>query len=113
EQSIIDNFRRLFRHGRRHAVLYGALHCTNDPSWFFGRIRASNNGDAIKTTLSVNVVNAHESGETEAFVNFLQSLELPPPPFVLPRTSMLHPEVYAWFPQLTRAFLQYDAVIVF
>lgn len=113
EQSISNNFRRLFRHGKRHAVLYGALHCTDDSSWFFNRIRASSNGDAVKTSSSVNVVNAHESGETEAFVNFLQALEIPPPPFVLPRTSMLHPEIYAWFPQLTRTFLQYDAVIVF
>jgi len=113
EQSIMENFRDHFRHGKRHAVLYGALHCTDGPGWFFGRIRASNNGDAIGTTLSINVVNAHESGETEAFVNFLRALDLPPPPFVVPRTSMLHAEVYAWFPQLTRTFRQYDAVIVF
>ncbi|HEX9584388.1 MAG TPA: hypothetical protein VGB36_07800 [Gammaproteobacteria bacterium] len=113
EQSILENFRTHFRRSKRHAVLYGALHCANDPNWFFGRVRESNAAAAVGSALSVNVVNTHDSGETEAFVNFLRSLELPSPPFVIPRTSLLHPEVYAWFPQLSRTFRQYDAVIVF
>jgi hypothetical protein len=113
EQSILENYRAHFRRGQRHAVLYGALHCANDPNWFFGRVRESDAAAAVGSALSVNVVNTHDSGETEAFVNFLRSLELPSPPFVIPRTSLLHPEVYAWFPQLSRTFRQYDAVIVF
>ncbi|MDX1514526.1 MAG: hypothetical protein R3174_12385 [Gammaproteobacteria bacterium] len=113
EHSIVENFRTHFRRGKRHAVLYGALHCIDEPSWFYGKVRALDAGGPELTTLSVNVVNAHESGETEAFVNFLEALELPPPPFVVPHTSLLHVEVYAWFPQLSRTFLQYDAVIVF
>lgn len=113
EDSIFANFRGNFRRGKRHAVLYGALHCTDSPSWFFGHLRELNDSGAIKSVLSVNVVSAHESGETEAFVNFLRALELQQPPFVVPRTDGLHPEVYAWFPQLSRTFRQYDAVIVF
>ena len=113
EQSIFENFRGHFRRGKRHAVLYGALHCTDGPSWFYGRIRELKDVEGIGPTLSINVVDAHESGETEAFVNFLESLGFPPPPFVVPHTDSLHPEVYAWFPQLSRTFRQYDAVIVF
>ncbi len=112
EQSIVDNFHADFRSGRQHAVLYGALHCIDEPNWFLGRMREGR-GRRIGSTLSVNVVNAHGSGETEAFVNFLQELELPAPPFVVPHTAMLHAEVYAWFPHLTQSFRQYDAVIVF
>ncbi len=113
EHSIVDNFRAYFRRGKRHAVLYGALHCTDAPSWFYGRVRGLNDGTTTANSLSINVVNAHESGETEAFVNFLRALELPAPPFVVPHTSMLHAEVYAWFPQLSQTFRQYDAAIVF
>ncbi len=113
EQSIFENFRAHFEVGRRHAVLYGALHCIDEPSWFLGRVRTDNQDGQAESTLSVNVINAHGSGETEAFVNFLQELELSPPPFVVPHTAMLHAEVYAWFPHLTQTFRQYDAVIVF
>lgn len=113
EQSIVENFRARFQRGKRHAVLYGALHCTDGPSWFYGSVIASDNEAPPIKALSVNVVNAHESGETEAFVNFLRALDLPEPPFVVPHTAMLHSEVYAWFPQLSRTFRQYDAVIVF
>jgi hypothetical protein len=112
EQSIVDNFNAHFRNGRRHAVLYGALHCIDEPNWFLGRIR-KNHGHQIGSTLSVNVVNAHGSGETEAFLNFLNELGLPPPPFVVPHTAMLHAEIYAWFPHLTQSLRQYDAAIVF
>lgn len=113
EQSIVENFRARFLPGGRHAVLYGALHCLDEPGWFLGRVRAADGGSRVGSTLSVNVVNAHGSGETEAFVNFLRELDLASLPFVMPHTSMLHAEVYAWFPHLTQSFRQYDAVIVF
>ncbi len=113
EQSIIENFFSHFRPGRTHAVLYGALHCIDEPSWFLGHLRANHGGDVIGRNLSVNLISARGSGENEAFVNFLQELEIPPPPFVIPDTTMLHAEVYAWFPHLTQTFRQYDAVIVF
>ena len=113
EQSIVENFRTHFGAGQKYAVLYGALHCLDKPHWFFGRLRGKNADGEIGSTLSVNVVSAHGSGETEAFVNFLQELDLPSPPFVVPHTTMLHAEVYAWFPQLTQNFRQYDAAIVF
>jgi hypothetical protein len=113
EESIFENFRAHFREGKRHAVLYGALHCLAESPWFFSRVRAIDHGLDIGHTLSVNVVNAHGSGETEAFVNFLENVGIPAPPFVIPHTSMLHAELYAWFPQLTQSFRQYDAVIVY
>lgn len=113
EQSIVENFLVHFRHGRRHAVLYGALHCVDEPSWFLGRLRADGDGRKLGPTLSVNVVNARSSVETAAFVNFLEELGYLSPPFVVPRTAMLHAEIYAWFPQLTRTFRHYDSVIVF
>lgn len=113
EESIFRNFRSRFRAGERNLILYGALHCLAEPPWFFGRIRAVRDALGIGSSLSANVVSAQGSGETEAFVNFLRELGLPSPPFVIPRTEMLHSEVYAWFPQLTQSFRQYDAVIVF
>lgn len=113
EQSILENFFLNFRPGRRHAVLYGALHCVDEPSWFLGRLRANGDGRKPGQTLSVNVVNARSSVETAAFVGFVEELGFPSPPFVVPQTAMLHAEIYAWFPQLTRTFRHYDSVIVF
>ncbi len=113
EQSILENFFLHFRPGRRHAVLYGALHCVDEASWFLGRLRANGDGREPGQTLSVNVVNARSSVETAAFVSFLEELGFTSPPFVVPQTTMLHAEIYAWFPQLTRTFRHYDSVIVF
>ena len=113
EQSIVENFFLHFRAGRRHAVLYGALHCVDEPSWFLGRLRADDDRVKLGQTLSLNVVNARSSVETAAFVRFLEELGLPSPPFVVPQTATLHAEIYAWFPQLTRTFRHYDSVIVF
>ncbi len=113
EQSIFENFLIYYQPGVRHAVLYGALHCLDEPHWFLGRVRMGNRADEVGPVLSVNVVSAQGSGETEAFVNFLKELELPSPPFVIPHTQQLHAEVYAWFPHLTQSFRQYDAVVVF
>ena len=113
EKSIVENFRTHFREGSTHAVLYGALHCLDEPNWFFGRIRAAEDASRIGSMMSINVINASESIETQAFVDFLQELGLPRPPFVIPHTSMLHAEVYAWFPQLTQSFRQYDSVVLF
>lgn len=113
EQSIVENFHARFDPRSRHAVLYGALHCLDEPQWFFGRVRSGKEQSRIGPAMSVNVISAVESGETEAFVNFLKALEMPPPPFVVPHPEMLHAEVYAWFPHLTQSFRQYDAVIVF
>jgi hypothetical protein len=113
EESIVENFRARFRQGRRHAVLYGALHCADDSQWFIHRIRQPGNGIRVDQTLSVNVINAHESGGIEAFVNFLEDNGLPSPPFVIPRTAALDAEFSSWFPTLMRNFQHYDAAIVF
>jgi hypothetical protein len=113
EQSIVENFRDRFRQGRRHAMLYGAFHCADDSQWFIHRIRKPGNGIRVDQTLSVNVINAHESAGIEAFVNFLEDNGLPSPPFVIPSTAALDAEFYSWFPSLMSKFQHYDATIVF
>jgi hypothetical protein len=111
--AIDENFRDRFRQGRRHAMLYGAFHCADDSQWFIHRIRKPGNGIRVDQTLSVNVINAHESAGIEAFVNFLEDNGLPSPPFVIPSTAALDAEFYSWFPSLMSKFQHYDATIVF
>ena len=113
EESIVENFRERFRQGKHHAVLYGAFHCADDSQWFIHRIRQPGNGLRVDQTLSVNVINAHESAGIEAFVNFLEDNGLPSPPFVIPSTAALDAEFYSWFPSLMSKFQHYDATMVF
>jgi hypothetical protein len=35
DQSIAHNFWDRFQPGRFHIILFGALHCTNEPNWLF------------------------------------------------------------------------------
>lgn len=111
EDSILANFRQRFVPGKRNVILYGALHCADDPQWLLHRIHTRK--AAAGSTLSVNVINAHGSGGIEAFVNFAEEIGLPSPPFVFPRTSVLDPEWYGWFPPLAHLLQRYDAAVVF
>jgi hypothetical protein len=64
--------------------------------------------------LNVSVLGEHQNGPLEAFVYFLDEIEIKKQHFVIPNTKLLHPRIYEFFQLLKRQTLaKYRSVIVF
>jgi hypothetical protein len=114
DASIVANLRAAFRAGRKHVALFGALHCTDDPTWMFRLTRAAMPGVPAEKFLNVRVLGEHQDGPMEAFVYFLDEAGVETGDFVLAETGSLHPLVKAWFPLLASQTLdRYRTVVVF
>jgi hypothetical protein len=114
DQAIARNFWANYKPGESHVVLFGALHCADEPSWLFSRLCKRAPAGLRKQMLNVQVVGEHQNGVIEAFVHFLDQIGIPKGHFVIANTNALHPLIYEWFEDLTRQSLRkYQALIVF
>ncbi len=113
DQSIAFNLQKQFRPRKRHAALFGALHCTNQPNWLFERVRNATSPLAAQDMLNIAVLGEHQEGPVEAFVYFLDEIGIQRKDFVIPHTNLLHPLIYEWFSPLTKTFGYFRTVVVF
>jgi len=114
DESIAHNFWNRYRPGMRHLILFGALHCTNEPKWLFERLYDQASLPLKKRMVNAQVLEEHQNGPVEAFVFFLDEIGIPKASFVIPDTRLLHDCIYEWFPSLNRQSLQkYRSLIVF
>jgi hypothetical protein len=114
DQSIADNFWNIFQPGRRHIILFGALHCTNESNWLFKHLYNYAPLPLKERMFNVQVLGEHQNGPLEAFVYFLDKIGIEKKSFVIPDTSALHPHIYEFFQLLNRqTFEKYSALIVF
>jgi hypothetical protein len=114
DQSIAQNFWSRYRPGRRHLILFGALHCTNEPNWLFKRLYDQAPLPLENRMVNAQVLEEHQTGPVEAFVFFLDEIGIEKTGFVIPDTRALHACIYDWFPSLNRQALQkYRSLIVF
>ena len=114
DRSIAVNFWRHYQPGQRHAVLYGALHCSERRHRLFGHLRAAAPPELRPHMVNVQILGEHQDGPLEAFVYFLDELGLAPGHLVLPDTGALHPYVYSWFALLDQQVLsQFETLVVF
>lgn len=111
--AITSNLRSHLRKTKRHAVLFGALHCADQPNWLYRRVVLGEHRVAPDKIRNVNVIGEHQDGTIEAFLEFVHVAGIPRRNFVLTDTRALDPLVYSWFPGLTRSFLRFDSVVVF
>jgi hypothetical protein len=111
--SIAGNLRSHIRRNKRHAVLFGALHCADQPNWMYRRIRLGERRVNRAEIRNVNVIGEHQEGTLEAFVSFLHSVGIERRNFMIADTGALDRLIFTWFPALTNSFLRFDAVIVF
>jgi len=111
--SIARNLRSQFRRGKRHAVLFGALHCADQPNWLYRRIVTAESRVSREEIRNINVIGEHEDGNVEAFLTFIDAVGIERRQFMVADTGALDGLVYSWFPALTRSFLRFDSVIVF
>jgi len=114
DQSIAHNFWERFQTGRFHTILFGALHCRNEPNWLFQNLYNQAALHVKERMLNVQVLSEHQDGPAEAFVFFLDEIGIVKTHFVIPNTRSLHPRIYEWFQMLTQETLEkYRSLIVF
>jgi hypothetical protein len=114
DQSIAHNFWVRFQPGRLHIILFGALHCTNEPNWLFKHLCSQASLPVKERMLNVQVLGEHQNGPLEAFVYFLDEIGIKKKHFVIPDTNSLHPRIYELFQSLNLQILEkYRALIVF
>jgi len=114
DQSIAHNFWDRFQPGRFHIILFGALHCTNEPNWLFKNLCNQASPHLKERILNVRVLGEHQNGSVEAFVYFLGEIGIEKTKFVIPNTNSLHPRIYELFQTLNQETLEkYRSLIVF
>jgi len=111
--SIAGNLRSHIRRSKRHAVLFGALHCADQRNWMYRRVRLGEHRVEREEMRNVNVIGEHQDGPVEGFLVFIHAIGIEGRNFMIADTGALHGLIYSWFPALTRSFLRFDAVIVF
>jgi len=114
DQSIAHNFWDRFQPGRFHIILFGTLHCTNEPNWLFKHLYNQASLPLKDRMLNVWVLDEHQNGPVEAFVYFLDEIGIERKHFVIPNTNSLHPRIYELFQMLNQQTLEkYRTLIVF
>jgi hypothetical protein len=115
DQYIAHNFWDRFQPGKLHIILFGALHCTNDPNWLFKNLCNQASLPLLKEhMLNVRILEEHQNGPVEAFVYFLDEIGIEKKHFVIPNTNSLHPRIYELFQMLNRQTLKkYRSLVIF
>ena len=114
DRSIARNFWNKFQPGMRHIILFGAIHCTNEPNWLFEYLCGQAPLPLKERMLNAQVLGEHQDGPLEAFVFFLDEIGIEKKNFVIPDTSALHPRIYELFQLLNRQILEkFCTLIVF
>lgn len=111
--SIAGNLRSQLRRNKRHAVLFGALHCADQPNWMYRRIHLGEHRVGREEIRNLNVIGEHQDGTLEAFLAFIDAIGVPRRSFMVAEVEELDPSVFDWFPGLTRSFQRFESVIVF
>ncbi len=113
DDSLTRNFRSLYRPGERTVLLFGAFHCLDEPRLLFRQVRSGLPRNEAAAMLSVRVIGEHEGGPVEAFVYFLDALDLRRGSLAIPHPDELAPMVRSWFRIFTQETLdRYGAVVV-
>ena len=114
DQSIADNFWDRFQPGKIHIILFGALHCANEPNWLFKNLCNQASLPLKDRMLNVWVLGEHQNGPVEAFVYFLDEIGIERKHFVIPNTNSLHPRINELFQMLNQQTLKkYRTLVVF
>ena len=113
DETIARNLWDRFRPGRRHAVLFGALHCADQRNWLFERVRHEASPRVAGEMFSVRVFGRHQDQAVADFVHFLDQIGFPRRHFAIVNPRDLHPLLDEWFRLLASTMRRYDTVIVF
>jgi hypothetical protein len=114
DQALAHNFWQHYRPGKGHVVLFGALHCADEPHWLFGNLKAEAPEPLQARMRNARVVGEHQNGPVEAFVFFLDEIGLAPGSFAIADSGALPAHIATWFPLLKDRILdKFQVLIVF
>ncbi len=113
DESILNNFWRYFRYGRRHVILFGALHCMDRDQWLYGRTRRLAPARVVDQMLNVRVMERHQEGSIEALAYFLEKIGVDRDDFVIADSQAVHPLIYDWFKLLGVMLEDFTVLVVF
>ena len=102
DESIQNNFWRHFRYGRRHVILFGALHCMDRDEWLYSRTRRLAPTRVVDEMVNVRVLERHQEGAIEALAYFLGKIGIDRDDFVVVDSQAVHPLIFEWFESTTR-----------
>ncbi len=113
DDSIVNNFWGEYRPGKRHAVLIGALHCTDRTRWLFEQMRQMAPRRVAEKMVSIRILGEDQDESMENFVYFLDQIGFEHRDFVITDSNALHPYVYEWFWLLRSTLRPYQTMVVF
>ena len=113
DESIQNSFWRHFRYGRRHVILFGALHCMDRDEWLYGRTRRLAPARVVDEMLNVRVLERHQEGSIEALAYFLGKIGIDRDDFVVADSQAVHPLIYEWFELLGVMLKDFTVLVVF
>jgi hypothetical protein len=114
DRAIAQNFWRAYQPGKRHLILFGALHCAATTAWLYANIHAQAPEGLRDQMLNVCALGLHQNGSVDAFVSFLDEIGLTTTDIVIADTQALPQPIYRWFPSLNEDILsKFAALVVF
>ena len=111
--SIQNNFWRHFRYGRRHVILFGALHCMDRDEWLYRRTRRLAPTRVVDEMVNVRVLERHQEGSIEALAYFLGKIGIDRDDFVVVGSQAVHPLIFEWFELLGVMLKDFTVLVVF
>ena len=111
--SILDNLAAVYRTGRHHLVLFGALHCGDREGWLFHRLVRRAPRPPAGYIANLRVVDAAAHLGSAAFSRAVSKLGYRADALVIADPRALPALVYEALPQLVRDWRAYQAVVVF
>ena len=114
DSNISNNFWKIFQPGKRHVILFGALHCANESCWLFENLREMASPSLKSKMTNMWVLEEHQYGPLEAFIYFLDRIGIARKSFVIPETQNIHPAVLELLPFLDHRIIKiYQTLIAF
>lgn len=114
DQTLARNFWQSWQAGRRNVILYGALHCADEPTWLYRHLREQMPVREGVSMRNVRVLGTHQHGPTRAFVIFLNTLGMGREDFALAETGVVPDPVRRWFGVFDQHILQrYESLLVY
>jgi hypothetical protein len=114
DRSMARNFWTAFTPGDRHVIVHGALHCSHHQGRLFRLLHRRAPRELAERMVNVQVLGAHQDGQMEAFVGFLDGIGVAPGDFVIVDTQALPATVRRWFALLDQQILRgFGTVVVF
>lgn len=114
DDSIVRNVWRNYVPGKRHVILFGAIHCNNWPNWLYQLARASAPPAVLAKMLNLMIVERQQDSLIDPFLHFLDEIGMEKRDFVIADTSRLDPLVLEWFALMVpQIFSQYQTILIF